>query len=264
VLAAVIAGAAMLSPAARAFAGSLDEAECGRLFTQGSEAYEGRDYGGAVRAYHQILDGGRESAAVHFNLGNSYLKLGELGEAMASYRRAELLSPRSADIRENLGIARSRRADLAPPEALSPLGALRAGVSRIASFNVLATAANIAYYVTAALAVIFLLGRGGAPARRVLYVAAPVAALLLSLVYLELADRSRAEAAVLVAPQAEARSGPGTEYTTLFTLHEAAEFRVEEERRGWSLISMGGNLRGWIPTDTVEPISWRGGPDAPS
>jgi tetratricopeptide (TPR) repeat protein len=244
----------------RAGAAALPEPDAARLFQQGNEAYERGDFAAAVTSYRQILEGGREIASLHYNLGNAYLKIGELGEALSSYRRAERMSPRSADLRENLAVARARRADLAAPGALSPIAALRDAISHALSLRSLEVLADLLYYGAVALGVMLLVGGGGRVVRRVLYVVAPLAAVSLLLTYAEIRDRALARDAVLVVPQAEARSGPGPEYTALFTIHEGAEFAVEDERRAWCMISMGGNLHGWVPRELLEKVSEVPGP----
>ena len=46
------------------------------------------------------------SPTLWFNLGNARFKAGEIGHAVAAYRRAEALSPRDPDVRFNLQFAR--------------------------------------------------------------------------------------------------------------------------------------------------------------
>ncbi len=48
-----------------------------------------------------------ESAALHFNMGNTYFKLGQAGRAIFHYRRAQELDPGSEEVRANLAFVRS-------------------------------------------------------------------------------------------------------------------------------------------------------------
>jgi uncharacterized protein YraI len=52
--------------------------------------------------------------------------------------------------------------------------------------------------------------------------------------------------AVVLAKEAEVKSGPGPGFATAFVLHEGAEVVVEGERGEWIEVSLPGNLQGWI------------------
>lgn len=222
-------------------------ADADALLRRGNEAYEAGDYARAVASYEEALGGGRTSAALYYNLGNAYFKLGEFGEAILSYRRAARVSPRDADVRENLAVARARRADSMPDVGLSPLEALRELVNRSVPLDALLWVGDGLLYGACAAATLLLAGRGGAGSRRAVAVLAPAAVFALALYGLETHVRAEHPEAVVIAAQTEARSGPGEEYTAEFTLHEGAELRVEEEREGWVAVRAGAELHGWIP-----------------
>ena len=50
------------------------------------------------------------------------------------------------------------------------------------------------------------------------------------------------------------KSGPGTEYTAEFSLHEGAEVRVEARRADWVRIAVTDKLQGWVPASSVLEI----------
>jgi Flp pilus assembly protein TadD len=77
-------------------------------FEAANRQYEKGDFAGAAKAYAALLDQGQHSSAVLFNLGNAHFKAGQLGAAIAAYRRAEALAPRDPDIRANLQFAREK------------------------------------------------------------------------------------------------------------------------------------------------------------
>ena len=49
-------------------------------------------------------------------------------------------------------------------------------------------------------------------------------------------------------------SGPGTTYTTEFSLHEGAELRIEEQRGEWLRVSLGQKMHGWVPAASIVSI----------
>ncbi len=63
--------------------------------------------------YQQLLDQGVEDATVYYNLGNVAMLQKDPGRALALYEQAAELSPRDADIRHNLALAREQSGDTA-------------------------------------------------------------------------------------------------------------------------------------------------------
>ena len=52
----------------------------------------------------------------------------------------------------------------------------------------------------------------------------------------------------------EARSGPGEQYTTVFTVHEGLTAELKETASDWQRIVLGNGLEGWIPRTAGERI----------
>jgi tetratricopeptide (TPR) repeat protein len=77
-------------------------------FDQANLHYEQGHYAEAEAAYRTILETGGASAALHFNLGNTCFRLGQLGHAIAQFRLAQTLDPRDPDIAANLRFARQQ------------------------------------------------------------------------------------------------------------------------------------------------------------
>lgn len=214
--------------------------------------YESGRYLEAALVYEQIIDQGYESGALYYNLGNAYFKQGDLGRAILSYRRAERLYPRDADIRANLKIARDQRIDVFDK------GASAAGpVSRL-TLDELAQITLVVWVVLALLAVVLLFAKRRTVRRGAAYATVVVGlALLLSAVamgerwYSESSDHEL----VVVAEIVDVVSGPGTTYDQEFTLHGGAEARLLEQRGSWTRLSLpGSDLQGWVPSASVEEL----------
>ena len=94
-----------------------------RLVLQLSSALEAFDRGSALlnnapdealAAFRQagdkfqaVVDAGIDNGKLYYNLGNTHLRLGEIGAAIADYRRAQRLTPDDQRLRANLRFARS-------------------------------------------------------------------------------------------------------------------------------------------------------------
>ena len=76
-------------------------------FAAANRAYADGDYAGARRGYERALaDGPRVN--VHYNLGNTFHRLGDPGRAILEYERALALHPRHPDATANLKLAREK------------------------------------------------------------------------------------------------------------------------------------------------------------
>jgi len=67
-------------------------------------------------------------------------------------------------------------------------------------------------------------------------------------------QQRRVPKAIFLTPVVDARSGPGDEYTKIFTVHEGTKVRIRQEREGWYFISLPNGLGGWVPGDAAEII----------
>lgn len=77
-----------------------------RLLQEGNEAYSRNDYGQAISKFEQIIDTKGYSAAVLYNLANSYALSGQIGKAVLNYERALRLYPSDSDISGNLELVK--------------------------------------------------------------------------------------------------------------------------------------------------------------
>ena len=67
-----------------------------------------RLYLSSAQRLGSIVATGLANGWLEFNLGNSYLQAGDVGQAILHYRRAQRLIPRDPLLTENLAVARSR------------------------------------------------------------------------------------------------------------------------------------------------------------
>ncbi|MYD50178.1 MAG: hypothetical protein F4W93_01675 [Dehalococcoidia bacterium] len=227
------------------------------LMDEANEQYEDEEYAAAAQQYEALVASGYEDAALYYNLGNAYFKDGDIGRAVLNYLRAEELSPRDADIRANLELARGRTDRVeSGGESLfaSVSNAARRWVT-VGEMGVL----SLLLWIASALAIGTLIVWRAIPRREAVRNGAFVASaatllsflLLLSMLYANPNDDS----GVVVASTVDVVSGPGEQYDREFTLHSGAQVRLIDSRQGWVRISLpGGDLQGWAPSVAVEAL----------
>jgi tetratricopeptide (TPR) repeat protein len=245
----VAAATATEAPAA----GAPAVADAGEAFVHANAAYEAGDYHRAAELYQALLAAVGERGHVLYNLGNAYLRSGELGRAVAAYRRSQALLPRDRDLAANLAFARKSARDAVPPPEPSPVLATlffwhyhlsRAELLRLTVlFNallwgVLALRLTLrgseALRWLAGLSLLLLLASGG------------------SLLWRTVAPE---RIAVVLPQEVDVRSGTGAASVVRFKLHAGSEVRLIERQDGWLRIALPDGEQGWIEEQHAVPIT---------
>ncbi|MBR1850108.1 MAG: tetratricopeptide repeat protein [Bacteroidales bacterium] len=220
-------------------------------------AYQAGNYDEAASAYEQILEQGLESAALYYNLGNTYYRLGQNGRAILNYERALRLKPNDRDTRENLALAESHTTDriatLPQFFALrwweSLLGALAPTSWRLILLVLLAS--------TAALVVLTLLADQYTK-RRNYAIGATGAILLLALcTVVTIASSARLQRhnqAVVTQQAVVVKGSPERDSVDKFIIHEGTKVTIDESLSGWHKIRLADGNTGWLMQADCEII----------
>ncbi len=226
---------------------------------RGNQLYEQGNFAAATQVYEQLVSQGVRDSLLYYNLGNAYYKQGDVGRAILNYSRAARLAPRDADLRANLALARSQVVDQYATGTVSPLDGLLTLVGRWLTVDELAGLALILWIVCVLLWLIERRLTAGTPHTVIRYTLLLSALLLLvsalSLSGILYTDR-RWPPAIVLSPTLDIVSGPGTQYTTEFTLHSGAPVSLLETRGDWVRVALPGEqLQGWAPAESVGAVS---------
>jgi tetratricopeptide (TPR) repeat protein len=212
-------------------------------FTQANKLYEEGQYAQSAAGYEKIEQAGMVSTALYFNLGNALLKSGQVGRAIRAYRQAEKLSPRDADVRANLQIAR-RQAGSGNPALPGNRWTRWTGRLTLNEWTAAAAAATGLFFIVLTIRELF-------PAFKkfsaVLTVLPGLAAIGLGgclgvAVDLNLVEKS----VVIIVPEAVARRGPLPEAQSVFTMRDGTELLVLGGEGDWLQVSDAGRHAGWL------------------
>ena len=225
----------------------------GEAFVNANTGYETGRYPEAIRLYQQLRDQGLENGHLYYNLGNAYLRNGELGLAIASYRRSLSFLPRDQDARANLEFARKSAKDaLAPPE---PSGVLRTlffwhySLSR-SELGTLVVVLNLVFW---SILMLRIYRRASEALRWIFFVL--LLLLLTTGTSLVLRHLWPQRVAVVVPQEIDVRSGTTSTALVLFKLHAGTEVRVVDRRDDTLRIALpdeGGG--GWIEAQHAEVV----------
>jgi len=228
------------------------------FYAEGNRLYQEGDFAGALEAYESILDAGFESGDLHFNIGNAYFKLGDLGRAILHYERAHRLLPSDEGVLANLELARTLTVD--EVEALPRFWVLSAWDWWVGLLprSLLLLLVALSYLGGMAGVVALIMRRGTSVAiwggRMALAGGVLTLVLGLNLVVREL-GLSRAEEAVVLVAEVPVRSAPSEDGDlTVFTIHEGTKVRIDRRSDEWAEVVLEDGKVGWLRLEAVETI----------
>jgi len=226
------------------------------LFTKANDYYVAKDYDNALKTYQQALND-NASAAVFFNMGNCYFKMGSLGKSILYYERAARISPDDEDIQFNLKVANLKAVDkieVVPPiiykrwiKSLSEALTMSQWSVTVIILAWLMFLAWAAYLFAASIA-----------SRKITFALACVVTVLCGISFLFLEGNYRVQTkqkyGVVMAASSYVKSAPDERGNDQFILHEGTKVEVLDELGTWEKIRIANGSVGWLKTADVEII----------
>lgn len=224
------------------------------LFNSATTDYNEGRYEEAAEKYEKILENGEHSAAVYFNLGNSYYKLNRIAPSIYNYEKALLLDPGDSEIKNNLGFARNMTLDdieTLPQTGLSKLMERTTGLMTFDQWAYLAVG-FMAMFVLLYIAYFYL---QYATHKRLAFVASLIF-LFLSLstvlfAWLQYREYEKTQPAIVFSSEISVKSEPNARSQSAFVLHEGTKVQVIEELNDWKKIELADGSVGWIQAKDI-------------
>jgi tetratricopeptide (TPR) repeat protein len=223
-------------------------------FEQGNQHYINGEYDQAVAEYEKIVAAGYQSPELYYNLGNAYFREGQLGRAIMNFIRARRLAPRDDDILANLQFARQYTIDKIEVTQQTILLDYINKFFDSFSLSEITWVAAILYVLTALIVIFrFVYLRLHIPTAVFLTVLGLfVVAAVFTAVKVDRDMLTRQ--GVVLAQQAEVRSGPGQDFSAKFTAHAGLTFNIEREESEYYWVNFENRLKGWIPKSVAAEI----------
>ena len=235
--------------AALLFAANLFAADVAADFSTANRLYAEGKFPDAANAYEKILWTGAQSPALLFNYANAEFKAGNLGKAIAAYRRAELLAPRDSEIHANLAFVQNQVQGATIRE-----GRWQGWLGQL-TLNEWTLLAAGAFWLTFLLLAAGQIRAALAPKLRSATRLAVVLTISSGAVLaLQAANHFNSSVAVVTSAEATARSGPFDEAQSAFVTHDGAELSVIDRHGDWVQVADGSGKIGWLSRKQVEVL----------
>ncbi|MBF0211865.1 MAG: BatD family protein [Desulfamplus sp.] len=229
------------------------------LFLEAIKDYHNSNFGEAAKKFTQIADLVK-NPYLYYNIGNSYIKAGDIGRAILWYERAKKEIGLDPDLRFNLEYAQKLVTDTTEERGVE-------GGEIVGNVDILELiffwqdyfSTQTIQYGAIAISFIFFSYSGFRVFRRKKIFTTSGVILFLALIFAGSSSfysnySSSNSFAVIVSKEASVRSGSSKEATQLFLLHAGTKVKVQEIKEDYIKILFTKEKMGWVSKEDAEII----------
>ena len=226
-------------------------------FDKGNKYYEKENYEAAISSFEAVLNSGKQSSELYFNLGNCYYKLHKVAPAIYNYEKALLLSPNDTEIKTNLEFARKMAIDdikVIPKVGFSKLIQdftakyyydTWAWIAVTFAFMFLLFFVGYYFSKTTVLKRIFFFG---------MFLWLIGIGLSAASGFYEKSRIANERPAIVFAETTSVKSEPKSSASDAFVLHEGTKVYILESIANWKKVELTDETTGWIEDNTIKEI----------
>lgn len=219
------------------------------LFDKATTAYNAGEFKEAISFYNQILENGKHSTALYFNLGNAYYKQNQIAESIYYYEKALLLSPNDTEIKTNLSYAQNMTLDAIDTLPQTKLSKLYKNITSKLTFDQWAYLAIGAMILFVFLYIAFYFNQYSSRKRWAFIgslIALFICIVAILFAYIQKSDFDAHQPAILFAEESMIKSEPNTSSNQVFILHQGTKVNVVEQLNDWCKIQLSDGKTGWV------------------
>ncbi|QTA88795.1 tetratricopeptide repeat protein [Desulfonema magnum] len=226
------------------FVSSTQATEMPRMFLEGIQYYKADDFPRAISAFLKIAETGVRNSKLFYNLGNAYLKNGDLGNAMLWYERALKLTPDDPDLKFNYEHALSQIKDAREEKEISIFRILFfwKHIFSVKTVQGTAITLNVIFWLIVILQIILK----KKILRTSVYLIFIFAIIFTATAFYNYYEAAYIRHGIILPSQVSVRSGLTDESTELFVLHAGTKVKIEKENKAFFRIYFSEGKIGWI------------------
>ncbi|RLC50392.1 MAG: hypothetical protein DRH79_07715 [Candidatus Cloacimonadota bacterium] len=228
-----------------------------KIFNDAIGYFENKDFLAALELFKSLENENLINADLYYNIGNCYFRLSDIGTSILYYKKALKIQSNHEAARRNLNYALTFTKDKQNTESENVIRSIWQRTFDSLSINLLAILMLIFWIALVGMIVIMIIRYRGREKTIPIFITTFIVFFLVVFSILSLMKWQgyhHNKEAVLIFPTAIGYSGPSSEYTRVFTIHEGMIFEIERQENDWSLIKLSNGLGGWIKSDAFEKI----------
>ncbi len=227
------------------------------IFEQATLAYNEGDYEKAISNYLEILDNGEHSAALYFNLGNSYYKINQIAPSIYYYEKALLLKPNDPEIKNNLAYAQNMTLDAIEKMPETGFSKIYNKITGFLSFDQWAIAAVVFTILFVLLYIAFFYFRYSSR-KRIAFITGMISLIIaiisMTFAFIQHNDFKGDRPAIIFSEEVTVKSEPNNRSQEVFTLHEGTKIHVLDSLNEWKKIRLADGKTGWISSENIKAL----------
>jgi tetratricopeptide (TPR) repeat protein len=237
--------------------GFVKAADTKLLFDSANAAYAGGRFEDAVKKYEQILDEGKESSHLYFNLGNAYYKTGNIGLAILNYEKAKQLDPDDEDINENLKLANQQTEDKIEPAPRLFLSQWESSITDLMNEKEWSIFVILCICISLFLFGLYIFGTSKGLKQAGFFGGSILLLLAFGSFFMaksKYQSTISSNTAVITSASVTVTGSPSEKGTKLFILHEGTKVEITDEEEEWTEIRIANGNVGWLKKTSLQKI----------
>lgn len=237
------------------FASAQNDAQA--MWNSGNEAFSKGEWQSALEFYRNIENSGLQSSKLYYNIGNTFFKMGETGQAILYFERALKLDPSNQDAKNNLSIASQMVLDKIEDVPDFFIATWTHSLRDSMSADGWAVLTLLLAVIIAAL-LIAVRRTSSEGVRKSCFIISCILCIIIICTFLFSISNKTAvtnqENAIVTSPVSSVKSSPAEGGTSIFVLHEGTKVEILDNLGEWTKIELADGRQGWISAGTITII----------
>ena len=226
-------------------------------FEQANKKYQEGKYKEASELYLSIANQGLKSSELYYNLGTSYYKQRNIGEAIYYFEKAIQENPNNEDAKNNLNYAQNSVVDSIESLPLSVGDKLNKALFSKLSFDSWAVASVILALLAAGLWIAFFFAYSSG-IKRSYFTIGLIATLFFvittTISYTQYYQHLNQSYGIILSDKVKVVSEPSNNGSEVFTLHEGTKIEVLDQVYTWKKIKIANGAIGWLDENSLREL----------
>ena len=228
------------------------------MFNKGNSAYNEGNFEKAISHYNSILEKGKHSSDLYFNMGNAYYRLNRVAESIFYYEKAKQLDPSSDKIKLNSSFAENMTIDSIEELPKSQIEEIKIKVFRILSDRNWAILTVILSWLFLVMFSLYLFNNKSNTKRTFFSLSSICLFVLifsLSVSYLSQKEKESNQFAIIFSNQLNIWPEPNERGEIKFILHKGTKVNLLENLEEWKKIRIANGSEGWVKNPELKSLS---------
>lgn len=226
-------------------------------FEQGNDLYNQGDFEEAITKYESILESGKHSAALYFNLANAHYKLNHIAPSIYYYEKALQLAPHDKEIHNNIAFARNMTIDGIDSTPEIGFAKFSKQVTNWLTFDNWAKL-SVALMVLFVVFYLIYYFNYSSLKKRLAFISAMtflvMCGIAIALAFNNYHLTEKDQPAIVFSKEVLVKSEPNLRSPESFKLHEGTKVQILDTVNNWKKIKLADGKSGWLPTDDIKQL----------